>query len=112
MKKLDITPKVKAAIEHYQKAKVILSKIAVLTWVISILASCSIKQVCNLDNQQVIITDYHKSIETYDCRNLTNTCYGSFRCYNRVNIGDTVTTQLIYMGSISANLLPVCNIKK
>ena len=103
MKTLDITKKAKAAIEHYQKAKVILAASLLL-------ASCSIKQVCTLDNQRVIITGFYKSIKTYDCRNLANTCYGAFRCYEIINVGDTVTTQLIYMGSISANILPVCSI--
>jgi hypothetical protein len=88
-----------------------MKKIMILALCI-LLYACAIKPVCHLDNQVVKITGYHKSTKTVECENLSRTCFASFTCNQKVQIGDTVKVEVVNYGSVAGNRLPVCTIKK
>jgi len=88
-------------------------KTTYLFLIILMLISCSIKQVCHINNKPVIIIKYNSWGNTWIFESIKHDCYFSGYCENCTEIKDTVLLQYVeFCGAESKRPSTVKIIKK
>lgn len=75
----------------------------VLTIVFALVFSmcASMKTTCTLENHTFVVIEYSKSVKTWIVETLDHKHYASFKTFDNIQIGDTVTVETIIMGNVT-----------
>ena len=64
--------------------------------------SCkAMKPACTLENRWWVVIEYSKSVKVWTVETVDYKCYGSFRTYDNIKIGDTIRVITIEIGNVS-----------
>jgi hypothetical protein len=82
-----------------------------LMFVFILFCSCaSMRPVCHLSNQWLIVLDYRKSVKVWTVESIDHRCYGSFRTADIIHIGDTIKVEYLTIGSVAEFIPPIIHV--
>jgi len=84
--------------------------IMICIFLVTFLSSCQVHQVCSLDYTHVRITGIEKNLHIYECESLDGKCYGSFKSYAKLTVGDTVFIGHATINNLTTNTPPTVEI--
>jgi hypothetical protein len=84
---------------------------SILTIIFALVFSCAnMKTMCTLENRTFVVIEYSKSVKVWTVETLDHKHYASFKTFDNIQIGDTVTVETIVIGNVSNFTAPIVKV--